>query len=203
MNSFATSLKPILVLMNIFGVRLDSNERDAGKGLCRTRCIPAALGSVFLILNVSFSAFSVFHEMSEHFPIIIFLVLEMNHEQFSRIELADLISNLYRHFLVSSVPIIFTFHLHLTGQWKDLWATLKLIQEEMKLTEKFYRQCRLHCCCAILLLIAVGRAQVIILSKNVYRRALKFHESRWHQCRLATDMGNVLPNLRGTAKLQK
>ena len=59
-------------------------------------------------------------------------------------------------FLVTPViHIVLMAHVLLTNHWKDLWLTLKKIQNKMNLDKDFYRKCRCHCFIALVLLLLV------------------------------------------------
>ena len=57
-------------------------------------------------------------------------------------------------FLVCGIHFaFFVLALMMTNKWKSLWCTLMTIQQEMELSELFYRKCRRRCFVALALLV--------------------------------------------------
>ena len=62
--------------------------------------------------------------------------------------------------VVPLMQFVFLFTVFWSRQWSDLVYILKRIENEMKLSEKFYRKCRNQCIIALLL--------ILVCKENVY-----------------------------------
>ena len=43
---------------------------------------------------------------------------------------------------VLGIPLIFAFEFYITGGWRNIWSSIIRIDQDIKLTKTFYRQCR-------------------------------------------------------------
>ena len=154
-NSLAFSLKPLISFTKLFGYNLNSISAHYEKSIVKRWVLPS-LAWLFLFTNCVVNFLSAASLVPEKFNYIMETAINTQMEQFCRIELAHLISFIFRLFETSGVPAIFTIHLYLTGRWTQLWSILDKIEEEMgTLPAKFNRKCRKRCYLAFALLILV------------------------------------------------
>ena len=59
--------------------------------------------------------------------------------------IGNTVEHLSEAVLVCGNHLVFFFILLATNKWKDLWSTLMFIQQEIQLSESFYRKCRNRC----------------------------------------------------------
>ena len=154
-NSLAFSLKPLIIFTKLFGYNLNSISARHEKSIVARWILPS-LAWLFLFTNCAVNFLSAASLIPKKFNNIMDMAINTQMEQFCRIELAHLISFVFRLFETSGVPAIFTIHLYLTGRWTQLWSILDKIEEEMgTLPAKFNRKCRKRCYLAFALLILV------------------------------------------------
>lgn len=61
------------------------------------------------------------------------------------------------------IPLIFVFKFYFTSGWRNIWSSIKIIDQDMVLTKKFHRRCRRG---FILLIIASLLVKIMIILKN-------------------------------------
>lgn len=158
-NTFAWSLKPLINLMILFGIRLDvlSPMRKV------TKMIIQFFGLLLIFINfVDFFIQCIFYAFV-FWTAVVELVRAINNitsmaigDEFARMCLMEVIPMIIHWYSIFAVPTMFMNHLFRTGQWKELWLTVNKIQEEMDLSAKFYKKCRNQCYLAIGFLFLVS-----------------------------------------------
>lgn len=137
----------MICLLAIFGIRLDFTSRTKTV----FKLLLSALCCVLIVVN--FIEFSVFVLMC----VIVYPVAVANAviafrmvnpelgDEIARIAIKSSVMPFVHRAMVFFVPAIFT-KCCASGEWKRLWMTLLKIQHELKLSKKFYEQCRRWWC---------------------------------------------------------
>ena len=171
-NSFQWSLKPLLIVMKAIGMNLDlSNPRSAKDG----RRIRRVIGQSF-VLAIGFGLLAsnlVINCMSIRQDLKIKVIFAENNQKLSfkifhfhpnggeiprnqymyQFFAGPLIEHLSQVVLVCGNHFsFFILALIVTNKWKNLWNTLMTIQQEMELSDLFYRKCRQRCLITLALL---------------------------------------------------
>lgn len=150
--------------MKIFGLPLDNNW--SLNGFSYSRWILPTYGCLSLILNLLIMVLAASAMRIYWIPILNMIEMmkeagekESRHSQYleeiCRIFFSCLIQTFYRHLMLSSVPTVFSYHVYVTRNWKNLWSNLLKIQEDMKLSKVFLKKCRRLCYFSLFTLILV------------------------------------------------
>ena len=158
-ENFASSLKSILILMRIFGLQLDILSPPQSF-LFKVAQYVLSFFAILMFLAgwINF----ITRGLGYYFNFGLYTAFLVDvYWTFANIskEIGDEIvrHNLmlcfrldYRLLLILLSPSILAFHLFLTGRWKNLWLTVIKIEEEMQLSNTFFRICRNRCCYLVL-----------------------------------------------------
>lgn len=158
--NFQWSLRPITVLLMMFGFRLDFHCRRA------TSCVANSVILFLFVLHMFFSLiFNILKLYSYQDTVgdIADLVHALKHtmnpdmgDGVSRILVRDPVDLVSGVVCAIGVETIFTIHVFVTDKCKYLWCNLLKIQEELKLTDNFFKKCRTRCYYALFLLLLVS-----------------------------------------------
>lgn len=150
-RSFKTSFKSIFGLMEIFGFPLDDPYTNSWESR-----LVSLFGFFFLLINWIINGIFAWVLVPRSFDYILMVAIFLGQDELEgigRLELAHLAIFIVRIVMISLVPTIITFHLHLTGKWKDVIDGLMKIQNEMDLSAQFFRRCTNRCHLALCLLV--------------------------------------------------
>ena len=147
-KTFEWSFKPIILWMKIWGIRLDTSSNSLG------RAIFLVIGFIALLTNFAINGFSFYTVLdilmsNRTSKIVAYLP--------ANISSATLVNvGMEQSFTISLMVgdhLIF-FIVSLTT-WRNFWQHLMQIQEQLKLTDKFFHSCRKITFIALLFLVLV------------------------------------------------
>jgi len=164
-SNFEWSLKPITVLMTIFGQEIIIDQSKPKRKLYSLLIL--VIGVAILLINVviniiSFkSVYNLYPRPHMTLPMYLQLV----------------ISHLFHDLMVIGLPLSFFLMRIVNRRWKDLMSTLQLIQSYMKLSKKFHRKIR---CCVFVSIFFFLLVSFKILQKMVslFNRFICFFRMR-------------------------
>lgn len=156
-RNFSWSLKPMLYLLGIFGIRLDFTSPATNTAIKLIFSITLC----FVLLIVNFADFALLAflcliivppSIANMVQALKMLSNEMG-DEVARMTIMSSVTAFVQRAMVFFVPVIFIKRR--TGKWKSLWLTLLKIQVELELSETFYQNCRRRCYVALGLLFLV------------------------------------------------
>ena len=138
------SLKPILVLLKICGMP----AHDISTNRCRFFVyIFSIITLISVLFNFSFNGFYFLKNWLFFYrcrwakspPKTRGLVIrEVNAPR----QIIDFFETVINPSSVLGIPLIFAFEFYITGGWRNIWSSIIRIDQDIKLTKTFYRQCR-------------------------------------------------------------
>jgi len=159
--NFAQSLKPIMILMAVFGHSMPILCQNLNRSYRSVLLI--ILGLTILIIDIVINFMSFANILSTN--IIGLRAGLQGPTNFLNIVVGHLC---HVHFMVG-IPLFFTTTSILTGRWKDVMSSLETIQLEMNLPEKVHIKLRNYSYFAIImfiLVIQISRIVIIVLSNT-------------------------------------
>lgn len=141
--SFEWSLKPITVLMNIFGQEMVMSKTQ---NYSKPRSFLILLvGLTILIINIMINTVSFIKVFLDYRFINAFV-----HMSF------QIIGHLVDDFMIIGIPLSFMAIRMLTCRWKNLLSSLKIIQSEMNLSKQVHEKIKFCALFFILFLVCVS-----------------------------------------------
>lgn len=146
-------------LMKIFGILLDFSSPVS----LSVKYAILSLGFLVLLVNLILNGMQLYIVLVDYIPTVVDAVLAVKvgepdldmEDELARLFISDFIPYFFRSLSTWAIPLIFSVHLFWTGKWKDLWLKLQKIEREIKLPEKFYKDCRHRCYLSFCLLLLV------------------------------------------------
>lgn len=149
-QNFKWSLKPIIILMAIFGQEMViNNNQGKSKNQSIRSFIIISLGLVILSMNFFINAISFAKVWSYN--------LNLLKKGGSPIGFLNVIvGHLFHDLMIIGIPLAFISMKILSCRWKDVLVSLETIQSEMNLSNKLHRKLRNYSFLAIFLFVLVN-----------------------------------------------
>lgn len=140
-RQFAWALRPIIIIMKIFGLKLDQDENSyRGPHHHLVHLFWITLGSAFLSINIIINGFCFGIDFTQNLYTLR-TVVNASTSAF----LNNVTGSASNFGLVVGIHIAFFALLVSSRRWLEVWTTIRIIQEELCLPERVYRKCRNAC----------------------------------------------------------